>query len=477
MPKHSATTKQPLSFKLKMRRTLVGLVLILVLFSVVEWLAQPDSARTPPASHNDLINAAKTLRQIPYQASSTDTKRLVALGKKFFFDPGFSKNKNIACASCHDPKKSFTDGKRVSIGMSESNMNAPTLINVRNSHWFFHNGRADSLEMQAPGPVENPLEHGFTRVDIASTILQNFRAEYEAIFGPLPHIQLPESSLPSNKPVYVSDAVAAYVLGTLGSAELQKDILGRAHDRGIQPIRIIQEDSAGLTASQTPFDRSPPATQAAINQMVANFSQAIAAFERTIHTQDSPFDLFADRFVASGNAESAFVEGFGPSEFKGLQTFAGEGRCMLCHQGPDLTDHQFHNIGLPALSAKSVDLGRAQGILLAKNGLFNCDGLYFKQLNSGSESCGEMQFVESENSELVGAFKTPTLRNLRDTAPYGHDGRFPTIKDVLIHYTLLPGKPAVGHIEESLRPLRLSDTELADLEAFLNSLYGQVVSD
>jgi cytochrome c peroxidase len=263
----------------------------------------------------------------------------------------------------------------------------------------------------------------------------------------------------------------------LGNSAYQKDVIGRAQRRGVQPVRILQEDSAGTETPTSEFDRAPPNVQQDINQVFANFGVATAAYESTIRTEDSAFDRFADLLVKTGQPQASYVDGFRDKEWNGFKVFVGEGGCVLCHHGPDFTDHEFHNIGLPAQQNQGTDLGRAQGILLAKNSPFFCGSRYFQHLNALSEACVESQFAETENSEWIGAFKTPTLRNLKDTAPYGHDGRFATLRDVLLHYNLLTGKPAVGHTEESLKPLAFSETQLADLEAFLLSLYGNVVTD
>lgn len=463
-------------FKLRLT-SFVTIAIILFVIGIEEWLQESATAPNPPASSEELLSAAKSMRQKPYDALTTDKESLIVLGKRFFFDPRFSDNQKIACATCHDPQKSFTDGRRVAVGMSETAMNAPTLINVRNGRWFFHNGRADSLEMQAMGPMENPKEHGFTRVKVLSVIHDYYSKEYEALFGKLPLISALVSSTPRTKPVYVSDAVAAYALGTLGSSDYLSNVLRRATSRSIQPVNVLKEDSSGTATAESDFDRASPEIQDEVNLVFANFSKAVAAFERTIRTDDAPFDRFADRYAATlGKIEESVVPGFGEKEFRGFKIFVGEGKCALCHQGSDFTDHQFHNIGLPALNNEEIDLGRAQGVLIAQNSIFSCRGKYFSAINSTSEACAESEFAETENSELIGAFKTPTLRNLRDTAPYMHDGRFPNLRGVLIHYNLLPGKPAVGHTEESLRPLSLNDEQLADLEAFLMSLSSAVIS-
>ena len=90
------------------------------------------------------------------------------------------------------------------------------------------------------------------------------------------------------------------------------------------------------------------------------------------------------------------------------------------------------------------------------------------------ESCRELPFLDTENPELIGAFKTPSLRNVAKTAPYMHDGRFATLEAVVEHYDQQSDKAATGHREELLRPLDLSDEEKEALVAFLNALSSPV---
>ncbi|MCX6125886.1 MAG: hypothetical protein NTV34_14220 [Proteobacteria bacterium] len=435
-----------------------------------------------PATKQELQSAAQIMR-LPSPPHHQDRARakLAALGKKLFFDPGFSKNGAISCASCHQPERSFTDGRPTSHGLGEGKKNTPTLINVFQGRWFFHDGRADSLAMQALGPVENSLEHGYSRKQVYERLKKNYHEDYEAMFGKFldPLLYRDEENLKSdqNEPEIdnqkgnqkgnhkdiqqVSDQVAAYVLSTVGSTELLKKILSEAQKSRTQPIHIIQKLSAGPEIART--------QNIAINNVFANFGKSIAAFEETILSGETPFDLFAERFAKTGDEAMSFVYGFGRTEFQGFQIFVGEGNCVLCHQGPYFTDMQFHNIGLPALKDEPLDLGRAQGILLAKGNDFNCLGPYLKQATP-SESCGELVFAETEQSEWVGAFKTPTLRNLAFTAPYGHDGRFSALRDILQHYNTLDVKPAAGHREESLQALNLKPTEMDAVLAFLHSL-------
>ena len=437
------------------------------------------TSTTPPLSDGALKSMTGHMRvrhPMPVDASI----KMITLGYQLFFDKGFSSNGAVACATCHQPDKSFTDGRPTGVGLTVVGMNTPTLINSYASHWFFWNGRADSLAAQALGPVENPDEHGFSRGQVAKRIVETYRKPYESVFGPVPPEALASeqiTTLPASHTAQVSHEVAAYALATLGSPILQKSILREAQSKSRQPVEILEMMAAGPVGNPSTFDQLPDPRKKAINQIFWNFGRAIAAFERTVVTKDAPFDNFADRFSKTETPTEALGAGFGEPELRGLRIFTGRGNCVRCHHGSHFTDQQFHNIGLPPTKSDSIDLGRAQGILIARDSEFGCLGAFATKdaTNANlSESCLELKFIETDSAEAVGAFKTPTLRNLRDTAPYGHDGRFPRLRDVLNHYNNLGTVAAVGHTEDSLRPLGLRSEDLDDLEAFLNSLNSSV---
>lgn len=416
----------------------------------------------------------------PAQSLDRRSLELARIGHDFFFDPGFSSNDAISCASCHRPERSFTDGKAQSDGIAKTRMNSPTLVNVHLMHWFFWDGRAESLETQAMGPIEHPGEHGFSRVKVAHRIFNRYKKPYEKIFGPLPD-KLPaiDTVVARQANGFISDEIAALALATLGNSDFQKSVLQSARRQGVQPIEIIK-NYAALGSDQRPKSVSTSSPQISeselkvVNDIFLNFTSAIAAFERTIHSENSPFDLFAKSLKTTGDIQRSLHAQFGSNELRGLRVFAGKGQCLICHNGPTLSDQQFHNIGLPSRPGeRDLNLGRSQGIIIARANPFSCKN-NLENDKKQTESCAELGYLETENVDLVGAFKTPTLRQLSDTAPYGHDGRFVTLADVLNHYNELTAKPAVGRAEVTLKPLGLTQSELQDLESFLISLNGKV---
>jgi cytochrome c peroxidase len=208
-----------------------------------------------------------------------------------------------------------------------------------------------------------------------------------------------------------------------------------------------------------------------VDRVAAMFGAAVAAYERGIVAMDSPFDRFATKYVESGDLEGALNGDFGHQELAGLELFVGKARCALCHSGPNFTDQQFHNTGL-AQYDPPFDLGRTGGVPLVRANAFNCLGQIFT--DKTSRACQQVPYLDEQSLEVVGAFKTPTLRNIAMTAPYGHDGRFGTLPEVLRHYNELSDPPSLGHREETLKPLNLGPDDLAALEAFLRSLTSPV---
>jgi cytochrome c peroxidase len=160
-----------------------------------------------------------------------------------------------------------------------------------------------------------------------------------------------------------------------------------------------------------------------------NVGRAIAAFQRTLISGNSPFD----RFDYDGD-QKAISE----SAKRGKNLFFDKARCNLCHMGTNFSDEKFHNIGIGWDDSDTLDLGR---------------------------------YRVSKNEKDLGAFKTPTLREITKTAPYMHDGRFATLEDVIKHYN--KGGVKNPFLDNQVIPLNLSDLEIKDLLSMLRSLEGE----
>ena len=157
-----------------------------------------------------------------------------------------------------------------------------------------------------------------------------------------------------------------------------------------------------------------------------NAAKAIAAFERTIISDNSPFD----RYMKGDKSAMS------PEAIRGLELFRGKADCVDCHSGPNFTDNGFHNIGLPS----TEDKGRGEVVNVRR---------------------------------AVGAFKTPGLRNVLLTAPYMHDGSMKSLEEVVRFYNT--GGENKTDISQLIKPLRLTRGEILDLIAFLGALTDPVV--
>lgn len=282
------------------------------------------------------------------------TPEKVALGWQLFYDPRLSSDETISCASCHLPDAGFADPRPGSVGVGGAvgGRNAPPVINAAFNATQFWDGRSPSLEDQALGPIQNPIEMANTLEKVEARLgeIPGYRQQFEAVFG--------------------AERITAEMVG-----------------------------------------------------------KAIASFERVVLSGNSPWD----RWLATRD-ETVISD----AVRRGEELFRGDAGCSQCHVGTNFTDAPFdlyHNIGV-GMEADEPDLGR---------------------------------FVVSQHR---GAFKTPTLRNITETAPYMHDGSQETLEEVLEYY--VGGGEANPWLDPKMKPLELSDQEKQDLLEFMRALTGEV---
>ena len=413
---------------------LVLSLLGLALGGLLWWRPDPGAPlrAKAEAGRSALVEAMSPVPTVPTAVGNrwADEPAAAELGQALFYDKALSPNGEIACSTCHDPAKGFSDGKKTAVGMAVTSRNAPTLLGAQYSRWWFWDGRADSQWSQALGPVEAAAEHGFSRAGLVRRVLTAHRQRYTAVFG-----QYPEQA--------IIDAIPAV-------ASPSGDEAGRAA-------------WAALT----------PELQATINRISTEAAKAIAAYQRKLLPGAAPID----RYVAARKAGDKRGGGhLSPEAVRGLNLFIGRAKCVMCHSGPLFSDQSFHNLGLASTrglvpckgEACGSEYGRTHGareVLKAEN---RCG-----TVNSDEKTCRRLRHLNPEFEDFIGAFKTPTLRNVELTAPYMHDGEFETIDEVLGFYNTLPGEVSFGHRELFLRPLGLSADEVASLKAFLLSLTGE----
>jgi cytochrome c peroxidase len=284
------------------------------------------------------------------------------------------------------------------------------------STWQFWDGRADSLWAQALGPIENPVEHGFTRLEVARVLATHYRAPYEQLFGRLPDLS----------------------------------------DHSRFPLRASPN---GDDQARSAWRRMAPDDRRAVDQLYSNFGKTIAAFERTLRISPTRFDKFVAGVIGAGSPEPLS----GPEE-RGLRLFIGKGRCLNCHSGPMLSNGGFANTGVPARANLPMDDGRISGARKALVDPFNCKGA-FSDAKAGG--CDELEFMVRDDPEQLRAFKVPSLRGVARRAPYMHAGQIASLAKVIQHYDRAPR--AVRGTSE-LTPLHLTAGERSDLVSFLKTL-------
>jgi cytochrome c peroxidase len=205
-------------------------------------------------------------------------------------------------------------------------------------------------------------------------------------------------------------------------------------------------------------------------QVMVDASKAIAAFVATIASGRTPFDDFRDA-LARGDAAAAAR--YPAAAQRGARIFV-RSDCSVCHFGPGFTNGEFHEVGVPyRLAPGKVDPGRHGGIKRLQGDPFNLLGNYSDDASRASAT--KTRHVEMQHANF-GQFKVPSLRNVALTAPYMHDGRLASLRDVVKHYSELDMERIHVHGEQLLKPLRLTPQESDDLVAFLESLSDPAAS-
>jgi cytochrome c peroxidase len=349
----------------------------------------------PPIPRMGPLAEPRSLQQVGLPAEPTrsaipsdnpQTPEKIALGQKLFFDGRLSADGTVACATCHDPSRAFTDGRPGSIGIHgrAGQRNAPTILNALYNQAQFWDGRARTLEDQAALPIINPVEMGQPSLEAAVTKvagIEEYGWAFQKVF-----------SRPVNGP------------------DLQR---------------------------------------------------AIASYERTLISFDSPFDHF---IVGDMNAIDDAAK-------RGWELFNAKARCNKCHalsekerDVTNFTDFDYHNVGVGIVRHNVVALARKAVRDIASGHLEAVDRA---AIESDLSVLG--RFLLTKKEADIAAFKTPNLRNVLVTGPYFHDGSQETLWDVMDHYNKGAGLKNPW-LDEDIQPLALTENDIDDLVAFLASL-------
>ena len=197
----------------------------------------------------------------------------------------------------------------------------------------------------------------------------------------------------------------------------QVDVVAKIN--AIQGYRVLFQKCFG----------SPERSSVPMDVTIDNLAKAIATFERTLLSGNSPYDRYK-----AGN-KAALTQ----PQVHGLEVFVNKAKCDQCHEGVNFTSNSYHNLGV--------------GVVI---------GVDQPDPDHG-------RFEVTKDPMDWGAFKTPTLRNVARTAPYMHDGSLKTLDEVVEFYDK-GGKP---NLDEKIKPLKLTDGDKKDLVEFLKSLNGE----
>ena len=312
-----------------------------------------EAAAAAPAGTPYTVKVPLGLPELKIPADNPMTQEKIALGKKLYFDKRLSKDGTVSCATCHDPKMAWTEHTPTSEGIKGQlgNMNSPTVINSAYAEVQFWDGRAATLEEQAVGPVENPVEMGHTMSDLITQLaaLPEYKEAFQKVFGTGP----------------------------------TKDGLAKA----------------------------------------------IAAFERTILSGNSPYDKF----------EAGDKAALNDAQKRGMELFESAG-CADCHAQPMFSNYRFFNAGI-GMGKEKPDEGR--------------------------------KAVTGKDSDL-GKFRVAPLREVANTWPYFHDGSVEKLEDA-VKIMAGGGKPN-GNLSPMMKAVgdkKLTDENIKDLVEFLKALSGE----
>jgi cytochrome c peroxidase len=268
----------------------------ITLAEVDEWLANPKNSRVlAPVLPLGLSQGAS---QITGLDANPLTRAKIELGRQLYFDTRLSADSTVSCASCHDPSMGYSANTKTGVGIRGQlgGRNSPVSFNRILTGKQFWDGRVDSLEAQAVGPIQNPTEMGFTHEGVVARLSENpvYKKQFDAIFGELTIDR-------------VGQAIAAFERAIVTAPS--------AYDYHEQLLPFTKMDEEDIADDE---------------ELAAKYKGAKAAAEA------HPLD------------ESATL---------GRDLFFGKANCTACHVGANLADEKYHNLGI-GMDKAEPDLGR-----------------------------------------------------------------------------------------------------------------------
>ncbi|KAF0677569.1 anthranilate synthase component I [Profundibacterium mesophilum KAUST100406-0324] len=399
---------------------------------------------------------------------------MARIGQLLFYDKILSGNRNISCGTCHHHDLGSADALSLGIGEGGSGIGHARLAATVPEAPAIGTASRAATEVTAdmPGAIRK-------RVPRNAPGLWNLGARQVRVMfhdGRLSRSQIygngfdspAEEWLPSGLDTLLAAQALFPLIAQFEMAGnlAENEITGAVHDRPDAAWPLLAERVASIPEYRTLFAAARPETARLGGLGIVDIAQALAAFiDSEWRSFDSPFDAFLAGDCAA----------LGPLEMRGLGIFYGRGGCDSCHSGPLFSDQEFHALGLPQFGP-----GRT------------------RRFDPMPRDTGRM--AETDRLEDAYRFRTPMLRNVALTAPYGHNGAYPTLRGILRHHAdprgarerwtqalaRLPHAPwlAAGDfaimddarerqrhgMALDIAPVQLSASEIDALEAFLGSL-------
>jgi len=312
----------------------------------------------------------------------------VELGRLLFFDKVLSGNRNISCATCHHPRFGTSDGLSLGIGEGGHGVGIDRIPGTGQARIKKRVPR-NSLGLWNLGAVDQTILMHDGRISEADTYENGFNTPAEewlpAGFNDLLAVQA------------IFPLIAQFEMaGNLN----ENEVIGAVHDRVDYAWPIIEERVRQIQGYRSLFVESFAHIEHPSEISIVDIGNAIGAFvNHQWRSYDSPFDDYV-----KGNRDALTDK-----QMRGLALFFGEGQCANCHSGKWFTDNQFYALGLPAFGP-----GRT------------------RRYNDIARDLGRM--AESDALDDIYRFRTPPLRNVELTSPYGHNGAFKTLEEIIRHH-------------------------------------------
>jgi cytochrome c peroxidase len=414
----------------------VSTATLVAVLAIVSACSRERAISDPPIDQSLDVQLREQVQRwgavLPIAAIPAQDPALVALGRALFFEKVLSGNRDVACASCHDPATHGSDGLSLAVGTGGVGLGTARL--------------PGSGRQFVPRNSPSLLNQGLT----FPYLFWDGRLAERGFNGP------EDASLGVTFPPGLNGVLATQaMLPVLNRTEMRGERGDRDRLGNVNELAALADTSAtaiwaaimrrllSLDDYVARFNAAYPGTPTATLgfQHAAN---AIATFELDAFTKtNSPFDRFLARDARAMSDEAK----------RGGILFFGNARCAQCHNGPLLGGQQFANVGVPQLgpgvgAAAPLDAGRAEVI---------------------PQSAQFYRF----------AFRVAPLRNVELTAPYMHNGAYPTLEAVLRHYSNADSALHaydVSQLDPSLRGLYHGDAvTIADIEKTIDGRVRQPI--